>query len=85
MSSPDLDHRVETELREVVKLLEAAEQIADGLVAVCDHAYDHDQRSSHALAAANQCAVTLRDQREIAEERLDAWRDVRTLPRRSRS
>lgn len=75
-NSPDRDHRIRTELREVVKLLEAAEQIADGLVAVCDHAYDHDHRSKDALAAANQCAVVMRDQREIAEERLDRWNEV---------
>lgn len=60
---------IRIELREVSALLEAAEQIADGLVAVCEHAYDHDGRTKEALAAANQAAVLIGHARIAAEKR----------------
>lgn len=69
MSSEHTEMRVRAELQEVAKLLAAAEQIADGLVDLLSHAYDHDQRTSPALAAANSCAVAISQQRLAAEER----------------
>jgi hypothetical protein len=65
-----LGHRVKTELREVAELMDAAEQIADGLVDLLDHAYKHDNRTSPALAAANLAAVEIGKQREVAWERV---------------
>lgn len=47
-----------------------AEQIADGLVDVLSHAYDHDHRTKDALAAANNLSVVLTEQRIAAEERV---------------
>lgn len=57
------------ELREVAALLEAATQVADGLVDLLNYAYKHDQRMSDALAAANDAAVRVRTQHMLAEDR----------------
>ncbi|MHB1950196.1 MAG: hypothetical protein ACYCQK_01825 [Acidiferrobacteraceae bacterium] len=70
-----VSERVKIELREVRQLLEAAEHIADGLVAVCEHAYQHDHAASDALAAATRAAGAIADAREKAEDREDAARE----------
>jgi hypothetical protein len=67
-------HRIRIELAEVVKLLEAAVEIAHGLVTVCEHAYDHDGRSKGALAAANTFACALDDELAAAVKRADQLR-----------
>lgn len=77
LAGMSLDARVLRELGEVVALLGAAVGIADGLVALLDHAYDHDHRTSAALAAANTLAVALDEERLAAEGRLDLARRAR--------
>lgn len=67
---------IQTELTEVRLLLEAAETIADGLVGVCEHAYAHDHRTKDVLAAANTLVLTIRDEKQAAEEREDHFREV---------
>lgn len=66
--------RVKGELREVRELLEGAEQIADGLVAVCEHVYNHDHRTKEALRAANAAAVAMSLAKAEAEHREDEYR-----------
>jgi hypothetical protein len=74
MSIPEdvLRERIRTELRDVSKLLDSAEQIADGLVGLLDQAYRMDGRTKAALAAANQLAVVLGVERNDAEDRAEA-------------
>lgn len=74
MSGTQVRERVKIELREVRQILEGAEQIADGLVAVCDHAYHHDHATSAALAAANAAAVAISEAAREAAAREDAYR-----------
>ena len=64
-----MSQRVHIELQEVADLLVAAEGIADGLVDVLDHVYEHDHRTKAALAAVNELAVVLSEERKAAEER----------------
>lgn len=71
-----LQHRVQTELTEVRKLLEAAEHLTDALVGVCDHAYEHDHATKDALAIANEAALVIRDELAAAEDREDHYREV---------
>jgi hypothetical protein len=74
MSQSDsiLRHRVQTELREIAQLLDAAENIATGLLDLLDHVYNLDSRTKNALAAANQLTVVLREEHDEAERRADA-------------
>lgn len=56
--------------RDVLKLLAAAEGIADGLVEITDVIFEADPRWKDALAAANEVACRIADVRREAEQEL---------------